>query len=40
MGRAAWISGAGIDLILNEARTQVFHPDGFTQFGIDLAARA
>lgn len=38
MGRAAWISGAGIDLILNEARTQVFHPDGFTQFGIDLAA--
>ena len=26
-----------IDLILNSARTQVFHPDGMTQLGIDPA---
>jgi microcystin degradation protein MlrC len=37
MGRAAWVSSGGVDLILNENRTQVFHPDGFTQFGLDLA---
>ena len=37
MGRSAWVSTGDIDLILNDNRTQVFHPDGFTQFGIDLS---
>ena len=38
MGTAVWLSSdAGIDLILNSARTQVFHPDGMTQLGIDPA---
>ena len=38
MGTAVWLSSdAGIDLILNTARTQVFHPNGMTQLGIDPA---
>ncbi|MCP5152960.1 MAG: M81 family metallopeptidase [Ectothiorhodospiraceae bacterium] len=40
MGTAVWVStDDGIDLTLNTRRTQVFHPDGFEQLGIDLAAR-
>lgn len=39
MGTAVWLStDAGIDLILNSARTQVFHPNGMTQLGIDPAS--
>ncbi len=38
MGTAVWLSSdAGIDLIVNSARTQVFHPDGMTQLGINPA---
>ena len=38
MGTAVWLSTeASIDLILTSTRTQVFHPDGMTQLGIDLA---
>jgi len=38
MGTAVWLSAAGgIDLILTTKRTQVFHPDGMEQFGIDPA---
>jgi microcystin degradation protein MlrC len=40
LGTAVWLQMEGdIDLILNTNRTQVFHPDCFTQFGIDLAAK-
>lgn len=40
MGDAVWIStGQGIDLVLNDNRTQTFNPDAFDQFGIDLAAK-
>ncbi len=36
MGTAVWLSAeAGIDLILTSTRTQVFHPNGMTQLGID-----
>ena len=39
MGTAVWLScAAGVDLILTSTRTQVFHPDGMTQLGIDPAA--
>lgn len=39
MGTAVWVStDAGIDLILNSARTQVFHPNGMTQLDIDPAS--
>src|SRR5699024_5781853 len=38
MGTAVWLSGeAGIDIVLTSKRTQTFHPDGFSQLGIDPA---
>lgn len=38
MRTAVWLSAeAGIDLVLTSKRTQVFHPDGFEQLGIDPA---
>ncbi|SLN70106.1 M81 family metallopeptidase [Oceanibacterium hippocampi] len=37
MGDSVWVSANGIDLVLNSVRTQCFHPDSMTQFGIDLA---
>ncbi|MEM0990465.1 MAG: M81 family metallopeptidase [Pseudomonadota bacterium] len=37
MGTAVWLSSpVGLDLVLNSKRCQPFHPDGFTQLGIDL----
>ncbi len=39
MGEAAWIEAEGIDLILTSLRTQVFHPEGMTKLGLDVAAR-
>ena len=39
MGTAVWLeSDAGIDLILTSHRTQVFHPNGMTQLGVDPTA--
>ncbi|MBM3516952.1 MAG: M81 family metallopeptidase [Alphaproteobacteria bacterium] len=35
IGTAVWITASGIDLVLNTVRTQIFHPDAFTQLGID-----
>jgi microcystin degradation protein MlrC len=36
-GDIVWVqSDRGVDLVLNSVRTQVFHPDAFTQLGIDL----
>lgn len=39
IGRAAWVEANGIDIILNDKRTQTFHPEAFTKLGIDLASR-
>ena len=39
MGLTVWIEAAGIDIVLNTTRTQVFHPDGFTGLGLDLSMR-
>jgi len=36
MGLSVLASTAGVDIVLNSIRTQAFHPDGFTQFGIRL----
>lgn len=48
MGTAAWLSaralrdghptGPAVDLVVNDFRTQTFHPEAFTQLGIDLDA--
>jgi len=39
MGASAWVHAEGIDLILNSLRTQVFHPEGMTKLGLDLASK-
>lgn len=47
LGTIAWLSidaGTGdetdnIDLIVNDTRTQTFHPEAFTQLGIDLSKK-
>ena len=39
MGATAWVSAEGIDLILTNLRTQVFHPEGMAKLGLDLESR-
>jgi microcystin degradation protein MlrC len=39
MGESAWVEGEGIDLVLTSLRTQVFHPEGMTKLGLDVASR-
>ena len=39
MGATAWVAAEGIDLVLTSLRTQVFHPEGMTKLGLDLASR-
>ena len=36
MGRSAWVSVDGIDIVLASVRSQVFFPDAFTGLGIPL----
>ena len=36
MGAAALVSANGLHIVVNSVRTQVFHPDLFTQFGVSL----
>lgn len=37
MGNAAWLEADGVHLVVNDLRTQCFHPSAFTDLGIDLA---
>lgn len=39
MGETVWIEANGIDIVLNDLRTQTFHPEAFEQLGIDLSQR-
>lgn len=39
LGEIVWVETAGIDIVINDTRTQTFHPEAFTQLGIDLASR-
>jgi len=39
MGSTVWVAAEGLDLILTTRRTQVFHPEGMTKLGLDLASR-
>ena len=39
MGEAVWLEADGIDLVVNDTRTQCFHPDAFEKLGIRLADR-
>jgi microcystin degradation protein MlrC len=38
MGTAVLVEAGGLQLLLNSVRTQIFHPDAFTQLGVDFAA--
>ncbi|MCY4290296.1 MAG: M81 family metallopeptidase [Roseovarius sp.] len=39
MGEAVWIEADGIDLIVNDTRTQCFSPDAFERLGCKLSKR-
>lgn len=39
IGEAVWIEANGIDIVINDVRTQTFHPEAFEQLGIDLSQR-
>jgi len=40
LGNAVWVSAANdLDLLLCDNRCQTFHPEAFTQMGIDLSAK-
>lgn len=39
LGEAVWITTGDIDIVINDMRTQTFHPEAFTQLGIDLSKK-
>lgn len=39
LGNMAWLQCGGVDIVVNDLRTQTFHPEAYTGLGIDLAAR-
>lgn len=39
MGETVWLESNGIDIVINDIRTQTFHPKAFEQLGIDLNTR-
>ncbi len=39
LGEAAWVEGAGIDLVLNTLRGQTYAPDAFSNLGLDPTKR-
>lgn len=39
MGEVVWVTAGAIDIVINDIRTQTFHPEAFTQLGIDLSER-
>ena len=39
LGDMVWVSCDGIDIVINDKRTQTFHPEAFEKMGIELARR-
>ncbi|TKT69243.1 M81 family metallopeptidase [Aquamicrobium sp. LC103] len=39
LGNMAWLECDGVDIVVNDLRTQTFHPEAYTGLGIDLASR-
>lgn len=39
MGECVWVETNGIDIVINDTRTQTFHPEAFEKLGIDLTQR-
>lgn len=38
LGTIAWVEADGVHLLINDLRTQVFHPEAFTALGLDLSS--
>ena len=38
LGQLAWVEADGVHLLINDLRTQLFHPEAFTSMGLDLAS--
>ncbi len=39
LGNVAWLQCGGIDIVVNDLRTQTFHPEAYTGLGIELASK-
>jgi microcystin degradation protein MlrC len=39
MGQTVWVEADGIDIVINDNRSQTFHPEAFEKLGIELAKR-
>lgn len=39
LGETVWLQTGGVDIVINDLRTQTFHPQAFTGLGIDLSTR-
>jgi microcystin degradation protein MlrC len=39
LGETVWVEANGIDIVLNDLRSQTFHPEAFTKLGIALEDR-
>lgn len=39
LGNMAWLECGGVDIVVNDLRTQTFHPEAYTGLGIDLAGK-
>lgn len=39
LGEIAWIEADGVDIVVNDTRTQTFHPEAFAGLGIDLSTK-
>ena len=39
LGQMVWLECNGVDIVVNDVRTQTFHPEAYTGLGIDLAAK-
>jgi microcystin degradation protein MlrC len=37
LGETAWLQCDGVDIVINDLRTQTFHPDAFVGLGIELS---
>ena len=39
LGQMVWLECEGVDIVVNDLRTQTFHPEAFTGLGIDLSKK-
>ncbi|WP_018698169.1 M81 family metallopeptidase [Amorphus coralli] len=39
LGETVWLRTRGVDIVINDIRTQTFHPQAFTGLGIDLSTK-